>query len=92
VLADVGPDREQDALTFVVAGAVLVRLAEVADHDRSVNGAHDLAEGYLFRPAGKHVAAADAALGPDEAGALQCQQDLLEIRLRKARALGDVAD
>ena len=47
VLADVGPDGQQDALALVVAGAVLVGLAEVADHDRAVDRADDLAQGDL---------------------------------------------
>ena len=38
-VADVGPDGQQHALALVVAGAVLVRLAEVADHDRPVDRA-----------------------------------------------------
>ena len=37
------PDREQHALALVVAGAVLVRLAEVAERDRPVDGRQDLA-------------------------------------------------
>ena len=41
--------------------------------------------------AGQHVAAADAALRAHQPGALQGEQDLLEVRLGKAGALGDVA-
>ena len=92
VLADLGPDGQQDTLALVVAGAVLVRLAEVAGHDRSVDGADDLAEGDLRRWAGQHVAAADAPFGSDEAGAFQGEENLLEVWLGEARALGDVAD
>ena len=40
---------------------------------------------------GEHVAAADPALGAHQPGALQGQQDLLEVRLGQAGALGDVA-
>ena len=39
VVAHLGPHGEQGALALVVAGAVLVRLAEVADDDRPVDGA-----------------------------------------------------
>ena len=39
VLADAGPDGEQHALALVVAGAVLVGLAEVADRDGAVDRA-----------------------------------------------------
>ena len=85
------PDRQQHALALVVAGAVLVRLAEVAEADRAVDRGEDLAEADLRRAAGEHVAAADAALRPHQPGALQRQQDLLEVRLGDAGALGDVA-
>ncbi len=91
VVAHVAPDAEQDALALVVAGAVLVGAAEVADHDRPVDGAHDLAQGDLLGIAGQHVAAPDAPLRPHEAGPLQGEQDLLEVGLREAGALGDVA-
>ena len=37
VVAGLVPDAEQHALAFVVAGAVLVRLTEVAEGDRSVD-------------------------------------------------------
>ena len=62
------------------------------DDDRAVDGAHDLAEGDLVGQACEHVPAPDASLGADEAGALQCQQDLLEVGLRKPGPLGDVPD
>ena len=62
VLAHFGPDVEEDALSFVVAGAVLVGLAEVAGGDRPVHGGDDLAEGHLLGGPGEHVAAAHAAL------------------------------
>ena len=41
---------------------------------------------------GEDVAAPDAPLGADEAGAFQRQQDLLEVGLGKPGPLGDVAD
>src|SRR5699024_4196139 len=41
VLADGRPDREQHALALMVTGSVLVRLAEVAEGDGTVDGAHD---------------------------------------------------
>ena len=41
--------------------------------------------------AGEHVAAADAALGAHQPGALEGEQDLLEVGLGQAGALGDVA-
>src|SRR4051812_46363182 len=67
-------------------------LAEVAGGDGTVDGAHDLAQGDLRRIMGEDVSAADAALGTDKAGALEGQEDLLEIGLRESGALGDVPD
>ena len=92
VLADVGPHREEHALALVVAGTVLMWLAEVSDDDRAVDRTHYLAEGDLLRQPGEDVPAPHAPLGADEAGALERQQDLLQIGLRKACPLGDVPD
>jgi len=86
------PDRKKDALTFVVAGAVGVRFAEVAGSDRTVDGSDDLGKLDVLGISGEDIPAADAALGTHESGALQSQQDLLEIGLRKHRTFGDFAD
>src|SRR5580704_3024800 len=42
VLADFGPDGQEDALAFVFTGAVLVGTAEIAGHDGPVDGVDDL--------------------------------------------------
>jgi len=89
-LADVGPDGQEDALALVVAGAVLVGLTEVAGGDGSVDGGDDLRQGDLLGWAGQDVAATDAPLGADEAGTLEGQEDLLEVGLGQAGALGDI--
>ena len=81
---------KQHALALVVAGPVGVGLAEVAGHDRAVDGRHHLGQGDLLGVAGQDVAAAHPALGPDQAGTLEGQEDLLEIGLGQAGALGDV--
>ena len=60
--ADLGPDVEEGALSFVVAGAVLVGWPEVPDDDRSIYRGHDLAERHVARRSGEHIAAADASL------------------------------
>lgn len=88
--AGCSPDREQYALTLVVAGAVGVGLAEVAGGDRTVDGPHDLGEPNRVGLAGKDVAAADASLRANETGALQGEQDLFEVGLRESGALGDL--
>ncbi len=90
-LAGLGPHPEQDALPLVVAGPVLVRRPEVPDGDRAVDGADDLAESDRARGAGENVPPADAALGADETSSFEREQDLLEVRLAEAGALGDVA-
>jgi hypothetical protein len=91
-LAGLLPHREQHALAFVVAGAVGVRLAEVPEGDRAVDRGEDLGDADLLGGAREDVPATHAALRADQAGALQCEQDLLQVGLRQARALGDVAD
>ena len=91
VLTDVGPDRQQDALPFVLAGPVLVGTPEVAGHDGPVHGAHDLTERDLLGRAGQDVAAAHAALGADQPGAFEGEEDLLEVGLGQSRPLRDVA-
>ena len=92
VLANVGPDRQQHALAFVVASAVLVRLTEVPDHDRAVYGADDLAERYLLGHAREDVTTADAAFRADQPGTFERKQDLFQVRLREAGPLGDVSN
>ena len=86
-----GPDGEQHALAFVVAGAVGVGLTEVAGGDRPVDGADDLAQQDLVGVAGEDIAAADAAFGSHQASAFECEQDLLEIGLGQPGAVGDLA-
>src|SRR5207237_777768 len=53
----------------------------VLGYERAVDGAHDLAQGDLVRRPGQDVATAHAPLGAHEAGALQSQENLLEVRL-----------
>src|SRR3954467_6307983 len=91
-MTDLSPHRQQHALALMVAGAVLMGLAEVAGDDGPVHGGDDLPERDLLRWAGQYVPAADAALGAHQTSALERQQDLLEIGLRQAGALGDVTD
>jgi hypothetical protein len=77
MVADVGPYGQEDALAFVVARSVAVGLTEVAGHDRTVDGRHDLGEGDVLGVAGEHVATPHATLGAYETHSLQDQQDLL---------------
>ena len=91
-LAGLVPHGDEHALTFVVAGAVAVGEPEVADGDRSVDGRDDLGQLDVRWIAGQDVAAADASLGAHQPGALEGEEDLFEVGLRQAGALGDVAD
>ena len=53
---------------------------------------HDLAQCDLLGRPGEDITAPDAALGADEPGTFQREQDLLQVRLGKARPFCDVAD
>ena len=91
VLAGCVPDGQQNALSFVAAGAVLVRLSEIANRDRPVNGGDDLGQLDVFGILCENVTTTDATLRSNESRALQREKDLLEVRLRKTRAFGNVA-
>src|ERR687891_1022177 len=92
VLAQHPPDGQQHALALVVAGTVLVRLAEVAHGDRPVDGADDVAQRDGGRFPGEDVAAAHSPLRADQPRTLERQQDLLQVGLGEPGALGDVPD
>jgi hypothetical protein len=76
----------------MVAGTVFVGDAEVAGHDGPIDSGHDLGERDLLWRSGQHVASAHSALGSDQPGALQSEQDLLEIGLGEPGTFGDIAD
>jgi hypothetical protein len=71
VIANIGPNAQQNALSFVIAGTVLVGLAEVARCDRSIDRRDDFGQGDGLRSSSQDVPAAHAALGANETGALQ---------------------
>ena len=91
-LARLVPHGDQHALALVVARSVAMWLAEVADGDRPIDRRDDLGELDPGRVAGEDVATADAALRTDQSGTLEGQEDLFEVWLGQAGALGDVAD
>lgn len=84
------PDGQEDALPLMVAGSVLVGFAEITESDGPVDGRDDLGETNVARWTSQGVAAADPALGTDQTGALEGQEDLFEIGLGEAGAFGDV--
>ena len=91
VISDVRPDAQQDALALVVTGAVHVGFAEVAGDDRAVNRRDYLGQRDPLDRSREHVAPADAPLGAHESDTLQTQEDLFQVRLRKARSMRQVA-
>ena len=76
----------------MVAGAVLVRLSEVAERDRPIDGRHDVGEPDVFWPAGQDVPATDAAFRLHETGPFQRQENLFQVRLRQRCSIGDVTN
>ena len=90
-LADVGPDGQEDALAFVVAGTIGMGLAEVSGRDGAVNSRDDLGQADVLGGAGQDVTAPDAPFGTHQARPFEGQQNLLEIRLGQSRPLGYVA-
>ena len=91
VLPDLLPDPEQDALTLVLAGSVLVRTPEVSCCYRTVDRGDDLPESDLGRGARQNVTAPYPALGADESCSFQREQDLLQVGLGKPGPVGDVS-
>lgn len=92
VCARLIPDRQEDALALVVAGSVLMGLAEIAERDRTVDGRDDLGETDLGGRSAQQVPATDTPLRPDESGAFEGEKDLFEVRLGEPGALGDVSN
>jgi len=90
-VADGVPERQQNTLAFMIAGSVGVRVTEVAQDNRTVDGSEDFSQVDLGRRASEHITAADASFGSNEAGALEGQQNLLQVRLGEAGALGYVS-
>jgi hypothetical protein len=92
VVADLAPYGEQNTLTFVVARAVLVGIAEVASLDWAVDGSNDLGQADLVGRPGKQISTAYATLGLDQPCTFQREQDLLQIWLGETGAFCDVSD
>jgi hypothetical protein len=84
------PDGEKDAMSLVIACAVLVRLSKIAKRDWAISCRNDLRKQDVLRRSSEHVPATDAALGLHESGALEDEQDLFEIRLGQTCSRSDV--
>lgn len=92
VLAGLLPDSQKHALALVVARTVLVRLSEVAQRDGSIDGRDDFRESDLVWRPTEDVPATYTTLGANEAGTLEGEEDLLEVRLGQSSAFRDVSD
>ena len=84
------PDRQENAMAFVIARAILMRLSEVAERDWAICCGNDLRKKDLRGRSGKHVSSADTALRPDETRTFQHEKNLFEVGLGEPSALGDV--
>ncbi len=95
-MADLGPyrvpDRQQDALSLVVAGPIGVGLAEVAQGDGTIDGPDDLGQGDLIWWSGQDVATTHAPFGANQACPFEGQQNLFQIGLRQPGAIRDIAN
>jgi hypothetical protein len=56
------PDCQQNAMTFMVARAILVGLSEIAQCDWPIRCRNNFGEQDLLGRAGKHIAAANSSL------------------------------
>ncbi len=65
------PYRQQDTLSLVFAGSVLVRLSEITSSDRPVDSTYHLCKSDVFRWMSKDISTAYPSLGSDQAGSLQ---------------------
>ncbi len=79
-------------MALVVACTVLMGFAKVAHHDGAIYRAHDLGQRDLIGWAGQYVPAAHPAFGTNQPGALEGQEDLLEVRLGEHGPIRDVSD
>jgi hypothetical protein len=86
------PNGEQDALSFVIARAILMGLAKVTKSDGAVYGRNNVRQTNIAWSFSQYVAATNAALRTHKSGAFQSEKDLFEIGLRKSSALGNISD
>jgi len=92
VIAGLFPDRKENTLPLMVAGAILMWFTEIAECDGSIDRRNDLAQPNVLRCARKGVPATDATFGPHESSAFQSEKDLFQVGLGKSRPFGDVLD
>ncbi len=86
------PNREQNALSVVIAGTVLVWRTKITQGNWAINSRNNVRQTNLRSRASQNVPASNSAFGFHQASTFKCQQDLLQIRLRKRRSFGDITD
>jgi len=91
-IADLGPQRQEHALAFVVACAIRMGLAEIPGSDGAIDRGDDLGHRDVFGISGQDVATTDATLGAHDARALEGQENLLQVGLGEPGPLGDVSN
>lgn len=84
------PNGQQNTLSVVIAGPVLVRRTKIAQGNRAINSRNNVRQTNLRSRASQNVPASNSAFRFHQASTFKCQQDLLQIGLRKRRSFSDV--
>jgi hypothetical protein len=92
VATDVGPNTQENALSFVITGAILMGFSKVACSDWSVNGGNDFCQGNCVSRPGEYVSSADAPLGSNQTSAFEIEKNLLEVGLGESGTFCKVTD
>jgi len=84
------PNRQQNTLSVVIAGAVLVWRAKISQGNWTINSRNNVRQTNLRSRASQNVPAPNSAFRFHQASTFKRQQDLLQIRLRKRRSFSDI--
>jgi hypothetical protein len=84
------PNRQQNTLSVVIAGAILVWRTKISQSNWAINSRNNVRQSNLRSRASQDVSAANSAFGFHQASTFKRQQDLLQIRLRKRRSFSDI--
>ncbi len=84
------PNRQQNTLSVVIAGAVLVWRAKISQGNWTINSRNNVRQTNLRSRASQNVPAPNSPFRFHQASTFKRQQDLLQIRLRKRRSFSDI--
>jgi hypothetical protein len=70
------PDRQQNAMSFMITRPVLMRLAKVSKRDWAIGCSNDFGKQNLFWGTGQNVATTNASFGFHKPSALEYEQNL----------------